>query len=89
MAVMRHDHEEIRHLAAVIGEFAEHPDAEVTAGTVLVMRRALLRLYAVLQTHLAEEELYEPILEQTVTDEQADEIARALDHVAATMTGLS
>jgi hypothetical protein len=89
MTVMRHDHDEIRHLTAIIGDFVNHPDAEIHRGTVLLMRRALLRLYGVLRTHLAEEELYEPILEDTVTDEQAEEIARALDHVAARMPGIN
>ena len=89
MVVMRHDHDEIRSLTAVIGEFVDHPDNDVHRGTVLLMRRALLRLYAVLRTHPSEEELYVPIMEDRLTHEQAGEIARALDHVAARMPGIA
>ena len=83
MGVMQQDHAEIRHLTAVIGDFVDQPDDDVHRGTVLLMRRALLRLCAVLRTHLAEEELYVPIMEDRLTEAQAGEIARALDHVAA------
>jgi hypothetical protein len=80
---MRDEHTEIRRLTAVIGSFAEHPEAHVGRGTVLLMRRVLLRLYAILKAHLAEEDLYVPILEGTLTTMQAAEIAKALDHAAA------
>ncbi len=81
--MMRHDHDEIRRLSFAIGGFVEHPEAEVNRGTVLLMRRSLLRLYAILKAHLAEEELYVPILEGTMSSAQAAEIVVALDHVAA------
>ena len=89
MAVMQHDHAEIRQLTAVIGEFLDQPDDDVHRGTVLLMRRALLRLCATLRTHLAEEELYVPIMEDRLTEAQAGEIARALDHVAARLPGIA
>ena len=89
MAVMRHDHAEIRQLTAVIGGFVGQADDEVHRGTVLLMRRALLRLCAVLRTHLAEEALYVPILEDRLTPAEAIEIAMALDHVAARMPGIA
>ena len=89
MAVMQHDHAQIRQLTAVIGEFLDQPDDDVHRGTVLLMRRALLRLCAVLRTHLAEEELYVPIMEDRLTAAQAGEIARALDHVATRMPGIA
>jgi hypothetical protein len=89
MAVMQHDHAQIRQLTAVIGEFSDHPDDDVHRGTVLLMRRALLRLCAVLQTHLAEEALYVPIMEDRLTDAEASEIALALDHVATRMPGIA
>jgi len=80
---MRQEHAEIRRLTAVIGRFVDHPEAHINRGTVLLMRRALLRLYAILKAHLIEEELYVPILEDTLTAEQAVELAKALDHAAA------
>ncbi len=59
----------------------EHPEGHVDRGVVLLMRRSLLRLYAILKAHLAEEELYEPILEDRLTAVEATERAYALDHV--------
>lgn len=82
MKPMRREHDEIRRLTGVVGHFVEHPDAPINRGTVLLMRRALLRLYATLKAHLIEEELYVPILEGSLTDDQAAELAHALDHAA-------
>ena len=39
------------------------------------MRRCLLRLFATLKSHLAEEELHEPILEDRLTPDEAEELA--------------
>jgi hypothetical protein len=78
---MREEHAEIRRLTGVIGHFVEHPEGHVDRGVVLLMRRCLLRLYAILKSHLAEEELYEPILEDRLTPDEAAELAHALDHV--------
>jgi hypothetical protein len=78
---MRAEHAEIRRLSGIIGRFAEHPEGHVDRGVVLLMRRSLLRLYAILKSHLAEEALYEPILEDRLTPDEAAELAHALDHV--------
>lgn len=50
---------------------------------MLALRRVLLRLYALLKTHLAEEELHIPILEDRLTPAHEAALARALDHLAA------
>lgn len=80
-APMRQEHVEIRRLTGIIGHFVEHPEGHLDRGVVLLMRRCLLRLYAILKSHLAEEELYEPILEDRLTDDEAAELAHSLDHV--------
>jgi hypothetical protein len=82
---MRHEHDEIRRLTGVIGHFVAHPDGHVDRGVVLLMRRTLLRLYAMLKVHLLEEDLYLPILEDRLTAEEAGEIVHALDHVTTGM----
>lgn len=76
------EHEEIRRLTGVIGHFVEHPEGHVDRCVVLLMRRCLLRLYAILKAHLAEEELYEPILEDRLTEAEAAALAHTLDHIA-------
>lgn len=78
---MRAEHAEIRRLTGVIGRFVQHPESHIDRGVVLLMRRCLLRLYAILKAHLVEEELYGPILEDRLTPGEAAELAHALDHV--------
>jgi hypothetical protein len=70
---LRGEHAEIRRFTGVIGRFVAHPEGHVDRGVVLLMRRSLLRLYAILKAHLAEEELYEPILEDRLTAVEAAE----------------
>ncbi len=82
-APMAREHVEIRRLVAILADFADHPEAHTDRAAVLTLRRALMRLYYLLKTHLAEEELYIPILEDSLTPERAQELARALDHVVA------
>jgi hemerythrin-like domain-containing protein len=82
-APMAREHVEIRRLVEAIGEFADHPESHADRGAVLALRRVMLRLYALLKTHLSEEELYIPILEDKLTPAQEAALARALDHVAA------
>jgi iron-sulfur cluster repair protein YtfE (RIC family) len=77
------EHTEIRRMIAQIGEFADNPEAHGDRAAVLGLRRVALRLYALLKAHLSEEELYIPILEDTLTPSQEASLARALDHVAA------
>ncbi len=83
IAPMALEHDEIRRLVASIGEFADHPSAHADRGAVLALRRVLLRLYTLLKIHLAEEEMYIPILEDRLTGPEEAELARALDHLAA------
>ncbi len=82
-APMAREHAEIRRLVAAIGGFATDPAAHADRGAVLGLRRILLRLYALLKTHLTEEELYIPILEDRLTPAEEQALARALDHAAA------
>ncbi len=83
-APMRHEHEEIRRLVARLGEIIDRGEAAVDRGAVLALRRQMLRLHVLLKTHLDEEELYLPILEDRLTPEAEAALGRALDHLAAT-----
>jgi hypothetical protein len=46
----------------------------------MALRRALYRLHSILKVHLAEEELYLGVLDQNLTDEEKDLLARGIDH---------
>jgi iron-sulfur cluster repair protein YtfE (RIC family) len=81
--VMAEEHEEVRRLMRQLGQYLDDPDAPEDRASVLVLRRIVLRLYALLTTHLAEESLYLPILEDRLTEGQEAALARALDHLAA------
>lgn len=80
---MAAEHEAIRRLVASLGEFVEHPSEHADRAAVIMMRRILLRLHALLKAHLSEEEIYIPILEDRLTPGAQAAIARALDHLAA------
>jgi hypothetical protein len=77
------EHQEIRRLVAALGEFADNPLAHDDRYAVLALRRVLLRLYALLKVHLAEEEMYIPVLEGRLTPAAEEALARALDHQGA------
>jgi iron-sulfur cluster repair protein YtfE (RIC family) len=81
MAPMRREHEEIRRLVAeysrllkAVGEERPH------VGKMVALRRVLYRLYALLEIHLVEEEVFIPIINHGVTDEAAEVLAAALKH---------
>jgi hypothetical protein len=81
-APMRHEHEEIRRLVARLGDIIDSIDDCIDRASVLMLRRVMLRLHVLLRTHLDEEELYLPILEDRMTAEGEAALARALDHMA-------
>lgn len=87
MTPMSREHAQIRELLQIVGQLASSSGtARITQGSPWVMdvRRALYRLYALLKVHLAEEEMYAPILEHELTETQLSAIAEALDARQAT-----
>jgi len=80
---MAAEHEQVRRLVGALGAFIDDPGSHTDRSAILVLRRILLRLHALLKVHLAEEELYIPILEDRLTSGQEAALARALDHLAA------
>ena len=85
MATMRREHDEIRQ--SVVALTAMRPklaDGCHHTGDCVALRRLIFRLYAMLKTHLAEEELYLAIIERGGSDEDAAKLASAMDHVGVT-----
>lgn len=80
---MRAEHEEIRQLVASVGEIVDSAGSRFDRGGVLALRRLMLRLHVLLKTHLEEEDLYLPILEDKLTPAGAEALARAVGHLAA------
>jgi hypothetical protein len=78
------EHAEIRRLVTGLAVFVDEPETHQDRVAVLGLRRILLRLHALLKVHLAEEELYIPILEDRLTAPEEQALARALNHLAST-----
>ena len=84
MAPMREEHVVMRRLIDELGRYRSHAEGcswDSIEG--LALRRALYRLHSILKVHLAEEELYLGVLEQNLTDEEKDVLARGIDHAIA------
>jgi iron-sulfur cluster repair protein YtfE (RIC family) len=81
---MAAEHQEIRRLVDALAQYAsDEPPMPADRVSVLALRRILLRLYGLLKTHLSEEELYIPVLEDRLTTAEEAALARALDHLAS------
>lgn len=75
---MTHAHTEIRGLIDSLGALGEPAGVE-GAAWVLETRRALYELFALLKVHLAEEELFAPILEEGLSEGERTELAAELE----------
>ena len=84
MTPMRREHQQLRGLFDSLCEYRK----EAAGGTLdqageIGLRRVLYRLYSILKVHLAEEELYLGVLDQHLSDEDKDALARGIDHAVA------
>lgn len=84
MAPMREEHRAVGRLIEELGHYRRHvAGCSWSAIEGMALRRALYRLHAILKTHLAEEELYLQVLEQHLTEDEKEILARGIDHAAA------
>jgi len=84
MAPMRQEHESMAHLVEELGRHRRHAEGcRWSAVEGLALRRTLYRLHSILKVHLAEEELYLRVLEQNLSAEEKDVLARGIDHAMA------
>ena len=81
MTPMRREHDEIRRLVADYSRLLKGlGDEQPHVGRTLALRRVLFRLYALLEIHLVEEEVFIPIVNHGVTDDASEVLAAALTH---------
>ena len=84
MAPMRQEHVVMRELIDELGRYRGHSErCSWDNAEGLALRRALYRLHSILKVHLAEEELYLAVLDQNLTDEEKDLLARGIEHAMA------
>jgi hypothetical protein len=81
MSPMEREHGEVRRLIGELGTLRDlMHGAGLGHGQELTLRRVLVRLFAILKVHLAEEEEYTPILEHNLTPERAQALAASMEH---------
>jgi len=81
MTPMRREHEEIRGLIADLEQRRVNLHAgHLPVGDAVALRRLWFRLYALLKVHLAEELLYERMIEHEVSDAVGQDLANAMEH---------
>jgi hypothetical protein len=80
MTPVRREHQELR---AMVDELAKLRAQPLGFGTQLRLRRVLYRMYAILKIHLAEEDAYIGVLDRNLSDDEAEELARAMVHATA------
>ena len=81
MGPMREEHLAMNRLVDELGRYRAHVDGCTwSAVEGMALRRALYRLHAILKVHLAEEELYLGVLDQNLSDEEKDALARGINH---------
>jgi hypothetical protein len=81
MAPMRQEHVAMGRLVEELGRYREHAEGcRWSAVEGMALRRALYRLHSILKVHLAEEELYLGVLDQNLSDDEKEALARGIDH---------
>ena len=80
MAPLQREHAEVRRLIRELGESIARLHEPLAPGEAIVLRRILFRLYAILKVHLSEEEQYQRVLERHISTEEAQAIARTMQH---------
>jgi len=84
MAPMRREHAELGVLIETMGSYLERVQAGPLNPTdALGLRRAIIAFYALVKTHVAEEEEYLRVLQGNLSAEEQDAIVRGLAHAAA------
>ena len=81
MAPMRREHEELRALIESMGVYVERVEAgPLTAADAMSLRRLVIRLYALVKSHIAEEALYLRVLQGNLSAEEQDAIVAGMSH---------
>ena len=84
MGPMREEHQAMNRLVDELGRYRAHVDGCTwSAVEGMALRRALYRLHAILKVHLAEEDLYLGVLDQSLSDAEKETLARGIDHAMA------
>ncbi len=85
MTPMRREHAEIRTAVDELVKIRQLVDSgHIGTGEAIRLRRALFRVYALLKVHLAEELLYDALVENKASAADEEALARAMEHAGTT-----
>ncbi len=81
MAHLRREHEELGRLIEAMGGYMDRVESGALNPTdALGLRRLVLQFYALVKTHVGEEEEYLRVLQGNLSDTEQDAIAQGLEH---------
>jgi iron-sulfur cluster repair protein YtfE (RIC family) len=81
MASMRREHEELGQLIESMGAYEQRIEAgPLSAADAMGLRRLVIRLYALVKTHVAEEALYLRVLQGNLSTEEQEAIVAGMAH---------
>ncbi len=84
MAPLRREHDEMREIVAQMKTFKGRVEAgELKPTMALEMRRMCIRFYALVKTHIGEEQEYLRVLQGNLSEGEQATVEAALGHVAA------
>jgi len=84
MAHLRREHEEMREIIEQMRQYKENVEAGHLKPTIaLEMRRLCIRFYALVKTHIGEEEEYLRVLQGNLSEGEQAAVEQGLEHASA------
>jgi iron-sulfur cluster repair protein YtfE (RIC family) len=82
MAHLRREHEQLGNLIESIGGFMDRVDSgHLQSADAMSLRRLILQVYALVKTHVGEEEEYLRVLQANLSPDEQELVAVAMAHV--------
>jgi len=84
MAHLRREHVQLNELIEAMGGFMERVEgSSLHAADAMALRRLVLQFYALVKTHLGEEQEYLRVLEANLSSDEQESVERGLEHARA------
>ena len=84
MAHLRREHEDLARLIESIGGYVERVEAgSLSPADALGLRRLIIQFYALVKTHVGEEEEYLRVLQGNLSEAEQQSVERGLEHAAS------
>ncbi len=81
MAHLRREHEELGRLIDSMGRYMERVEAgRLNSSDAMALRRLIIQFYALVKTHVGEEEEYLRVLQSNLSEDEQSLVEYALEH---------